>query len=147
MGLFNCTACYTLSVKSYFLKDQPSLSTLICTTPTSHGSPPSDVAQYKYAKSPWDKNKILLCNTACHMDCRLLPLTVSTSGDCKWPLCTANGHYALPPPRTHAYPWPRHRLKPIPFQTQTIRGDTSKTTILLLAKSSKSCLANFDFFH
>jgi len=88
------TTCTQLiySLQSHFFKHQPLASPGPAHSLTfSPASPLSDDTQCQACRSPFDEEKMLLCdicNASWHLDCLLPPLTTIPAGIWKCPLCT-----------------------------------------------------------
>jgi len=106
------TTCTQLiySLQSHFSRHQPSTSPgpvqSLLSSPASH---PSDDTQRQVCQSPFDEEKMLLCdicNTDWHMDCLLPPLTTIPAGIWKCPLCTPPAPSSQGPLRHLRFPSP-----------------------------------------
>jgi len=79
-------------LQSHFSKHLPSSSPgPVPSLIFSLASPPPDDSQCQVCQSPFDEERMLLCdicNAGWHMDCLLPPLTKIPAGIWKCPLCT-----------------------------------------------------------
>jgi len=88
------TTCTQLiySLQSHFFKHQPSASPVpVPSLKSSPARPPSDDTQCQVCQSPFDEEKMLLCdicNAGWHMNCLLPTLATIPAGIWKCPLCT-----------------------------------------------------------
>jgi len=98
------------SLQSHFFKHQPSTSPgPVPSLKSSPASPSSDDTQCQVCQSPFDEEKILLCdicNAGWYMDCLLPTLTTIPAGIWKCPLCTPAAPSSQGPLRHLRFPSP-----------------------------------------